>query len=101
MYLSSTTIDTKGYVLGGYDGTSEVADNDEYGSDTWVSKTDMPAPARMNSAAIAINSKGYIIGGYGGGIYLEDTDEYVVDTWVSKSPMVNPSQRYSFDGVTI
>ena len=51
--LAASTIGNSGYVYGGYSGACED-DCDEYTPDVWVSKSNMPAPARSYLAASTI-----------------------------------------------
>jgi hypothetical protein len=76
------------YIYGGVDSSdNNLQDCDEYTFDTWVSKSNMPLPARYGLAASTIGSSGYIYGGDDDIQYLRDCDEYTPDTWVSKSDM--------------
>jgi len=86
--IDNTPIE-RGYIYGGYDsGFTKLADCDQYTpvSNAWVSKTDMPAPARLDSAGSAISNKAYTYYGYSSG-YVFDTDEYdpVGNSWASKT----------------
>ena len=84
--------DEYGYVYGGY-GSDYLQDCDQYIPDTWISKTDMPLPARSSLAASTIGSSGYVYGG-DEGVQLQDCDEYTPDTWVSKNNMPSPGRNY-------
>ena len=81
------------YIYGGGSPENWLQDCDQYTPDTWVSKTNMPAPGRHLLAASTIGSSGYIYGGYiGHGSPLQDCDEYTPDTWVSKTNMPSPGR---------
>ena len=88
----------RGYIYGGYF-TGDIQDCDQYTPDTWVSKTDIPVPARDAMAASTIGSSGYIYGGYFTS-NLQDCDQYTPDTWVSKTNMPAPG-RYGLAASTI
>jgi hypothetical protein len=93
--LRGSTVSDKGYVFGGYLGTSRVLDTDEYDSNIWSSKTDMPAPARVESGVTTILDKAYVFGGDDGvgSAVMDDTDEYAPDVWTAKTSLPSPERK--------
>ncbi len=78
-HASSFTIDSKGYLYGGYNGkTSRFSDLWEYDMDRdfWTQKADLPGTPRSSAVAFTINNKGYVGTGYDGSNYLNDFWEY-------------------------
>ena len=63
----SFSINTKGYVVTGYDGTSFYQDLWEYvaSSNSWIQKANFPGLPREWSAGFSVGSKGYIGTGMG------------------------------------
>ena len=85
---------TKGYVLGGYDGSDSLKDTDEYNPDTWTSKTDMPSPERFYVSNNSILNKLYsYFGETNTPAEIKDCDEYNPDTWTSKTDGPSPCRR--------
>jgi N-acetylneuraminic acid mutarotase len=67
------------YVIGGYNSTSGRLDTcEEYdpSTDTWTSRTSMPA-VRAGAAAGVVNGRIYVIGGYNGTDHLTTCEEYM------------------------
>jgi N-acetylneuraminic acid mutarotase len=85
----SFSIDSRGYVCGGYDGKNRLSDLWEYNSeqDFWTQKADFPGAARTSATAFALDSKGYVGTGYNGDEYLNDFWEYdpAGNTWTRKA----------------
>ena len=86
-----------GYTFGGYDSVNKLQDNDQYDAtgDSWVSKTDMPSPARQHMAAVSVSSKGYSFGGEGA-TRLQDCDEFdpTGNSWDNKTDMPSPARQH-------
>lgn len=86
------TIDGKGYVGTGYNGSDELLDFYEYDpeTDSWSQKADFIGSARYSAIGFSINGKGYIGTGYDGS-EQKDFYEYdpTTDTW---------EQIYGFGG---
>ena len=88
-YRSGTacfSIDNKGYVYGGSNGSQFFNDLWEYDplTNSWTKKADLPAGTRRNAVAFSIGRKGYVGMGYGGGFtFYSDFWEWdqATDTW--------------------
>jgi N-acetylneuraminic acid mutarotase len=79
------------YAIGGWDGVTFYAANEEYdpATDTWATKAPMPT-ARAYLAAAVANGKVYAIGGSPDGTTtLSTNEEYdpATDTWATKAPI--------------
>jgi N-acetylneuraminic acid mutarotase len=97
--LCLVAIDSKLYAIGGWDGTSELQDTDEFtpGGNSWANKTDMPTPARQKFAAAVVSGFAYCMGGEtNGGSRFSDNDAYdrAGNTWATISPsdLTGPSR---------
>ncbi len=91
-----------GYIMGGgISGPGYIQDCDQYISDTWTNKTDMPDPTRYANAASTISGKAYSYCGYNGTKH-NDCDEYDSsgNSWASKTDVPAPD-RYSLAASTI
>ncbi len=68
--------------------------NDQYNpsSDSWITKTQLPAPARNSCAAFVLSPSAYVVGGDAG---LNDNDQLTGDTWVSKTNCPAPARGSS------
>jgi N-acetylneuraminic acid mutarotase len=89
--VMASLLSLKTYIFGGSDGSSDLSDTDEYSTDvdSWISKINIPSPARSLLATARINSKIYLFGGTGN---LTDTDEYSLYTWTTKASMPSPGR---------
>ena len=87
----SIDIISSGYIYGGWD-SSYLQDCDQYTPDVWVSKSNIPAPARYQLVASTLGSSSYIYGGFDG-VHLQDCDQYTPDVWASKTNMPLPARR--------
>ncbi|MFC1793953.1 kelch repeat-containing protein, partial [Planctomycetota bacterium] len=117
VFLASSVVDGKIYVIGGYNfwgGGAALAAVEEYdpATDTWTKKADMPAPRGALGTSV-VNGKVYVIGGNGkGDVTLATVEEYdpATDTWTRKADMptarlfVNTSvvngKIYAIGGIT-
>jgi len=86
-FQCGTSINNKGYIIAGSNGSTNWRNADEYSlnEDVWVSKTDMPAPTRANSACTTVLNKGYVFSGNNGASRYSDNDEYYPDSWTAKT----------------
>lgn len=107
MYSCAAGVDGKVYAFSGYDSTTtKVRTTYEYtpSSNSWATKTDIPTPARTESAAAGVGTKAYVYGGSGTGA-ISDNDEYdtASDTWTSKTDLPTPARLahvgWSIDGL--
>ena len=92
-HFAASTIGDSGYVYGGTDIGNYLQDTDEYTPDVWVSKTDMPLPARYAQGVSTISNSMYNFGGSSTDGPVQDCDEYTPDVWVSKSDMPAPKRQ--------
>lgn len=103
--LSSSPISSKAYIYGGDtdeggEGWVNLRDVDEYdpsgGELSWTSMTDMPTPARRETAAGTLDSEGYVAGGYSGSV-LRDFDSFDPSggesAWTSVDDIPTPGRR--------
>ena len=93
-------INGKGYVVGGYDGTSVLGTNEEYdpATDTWTTKAPMPT-ARKRCTCFVIDSIAYVVGGEDAtDTPLGTTESYnpATDTWTTCAAM--PTPRADLEG---
>lgn len=78
------------YVFGGHDGSSYLADNDQYIPNSWTSKTNMVSPGRQDGGVVTVSGKAYYYGGISAGsTIIADNDAYdgAGDSWASKTDM--------------
>ena len=94
--MSTIPVGMLGYVFGGYDGSSNLNETDEFDPNlnTWTSKTALPSPTRQDHGAVDIGSYGYLFGGDNSGD-LQDNDEYdrAGDIWSSKTSLPSPARE--------
>ena len=106
---SADVVNGKIYVIGGWDGHTELSTVEEYdpATDTWTQKTNMPT-ARDDFSTGVVNGKIYAIGGTvvgeiweGVPVFLSSVEEYdpVTDTWTQKANM--PTARDDFSASTV
>jgi hypothetical protein len=93
VFLSTSAIDGKIYVIGGWNGGSSLSTVEEYApvTDTWTRKTDMPGPRSRFSSSV-VNGKIYAIGGVvnlGGDQQVSTVEAYdlTTDSWTQKADM--------------
>lgn len=100
----SFSIDGKGYIVTGYDGTKRLKDLWQYDAayNFWQQKAEFPGTARHAATGFAIDAKGYIGTGSDGYNKLNDFWEYdsEADTWTQKADF-GGSARYSAVGFSI
>lgn len=87
-YATAFATSTKGYICGGYNGSSALNDLIEYdpGTNTWTSKTGITG-ARAEAVGFSMNNKGYVGCGSDLTNNLSDFWEYnpTTDTWAQKT----------------
>jgi len=90
-YLSSSVVNGKIYVIGGYTGKDMLSTVEEYDpvKDTWARKSDMPT-ARCDLTTSVVNGKIYAIGGYSVDGPVTTIEEYdpTKDKWTWKANML-------------
>jgi len=89
--LSTSVINGKIYVIGGYDSVNQLSTLEEYDPSTgkWTKKANMPT-VRANLSTAVVNGKIYVIGGAQGWFSsLTIVEEYdpVTDEWTRKADM--------------
>lgn len=93
------SVNNKGYVLGGYDGTY-YKDLYEYDpvTNVWTTKSSLPGNKRRYAMAFVINNIAYVFGGENNGTYLTDFFSYDAsnDTWTTLRDIANTSDK-SYD----
>lgn len=97
--LGVAVVNGKIYVIGGFDGDTQLTVNEEYNpvTDTWTTKASMPT-ARSGFAVAVYQNKIYCIGGTTGDSdtvvsgFTGVTEVYdpATDTWETKLPMPTP-----------
>jgi N-acetylneuraminic acid mutarotase len=97
--LRVAVVNGKIYAIGGFDGVTQLAVNEEYNpvTDTWTTKAAMPT-ARSGFAIAVYQNKIYCIGGTTGDSgnsvsgFTGATEVYdpATDTWETKKPMPTP-----------
>jgi len=93
---SSSVVDGKIYIIGGYEGARRV---DEYdpSTNTWTTKSEMPTPRHALSTSV-VNGKVYAIGGYlpgvrnYPGVATVEVYDPATDTWTTAPDM--PTGRF-------
>jgi N-acetylneuraminic acid mutarotase len=104
---ASFTVDTQGFVAGGYSTTSNTWFKDlwEYdpASDTWTQRADMPGEGRSCAAGFALGGKGYVGLGNTSAGYAPQFFQYDVstDTWSLKQYYPGPQSKNAAMGMTI
>lgn len=92
------SIDNKGYIVTGYDGSKRLKDLWQYDAEFnfWQQKAEFPGVARNAATGFAIGSKGYIGTGTDGYNKLKDFWEYdaQADKWTQKTDFAGTG-RYS------
>lgn len=100
--LAAVTVNGKIYVVGGYNGTHNLATMEEYDpeTDTWTPRASMPTVRGWLTATV-LDGKIYVLGGSNGTNYLTTMEVYdpKTDTWTSQTPM--PTPRYGLAAVTV
>jgi N-acetylneuraminic acid mutarotase len=97
--LGVAVVNGKIYALGGFNGVTQLAVNEEYNpvTDTWTTKASMPT-ARSGFAIAVYNNKIYCIGGttgdsdnsVSGFIGVTEVYDPATDGWETKKPMPTP-----------
>lgn len=92
------SINGKGYVGLGFDGTDYLSDFYEYDPslNTWTKIADFPGAPRIGAVSFAVDGKGYVGAGSDGTNYLKDLYAYdpTSGTWAVKAG-VGGSKRYN------
>jgi hypothetical protein len=86
---STASLSGAAYTFGGLEASSPfyMDDNDEYVTDAWTAKTDMPSPSRHNHEGLTVGSYCYSVYGDDGTSKLRDADQYDPsgNSWTSKT----------------
>lgn len=89
-YHSIVTVNNRIYVIGGYNGSSDLNLVEEYNpaTNTWVTKKPMPTARRWATAAV-VNNRIYVIGGEKAGTSQTVNEMYdpATDTWTTRAAM--------------
>jgi N-acetylneuraminic acid mutarotase len=91
-YASGFSLNGKGYLFGGYDGSSFLNDLLEYDpvGNTWTEKTSLPGDGRGGMSCFVLGDTAYIVGGKSSTENaLNEVWAYdiIADSWVEKNPL--------------
>lgn len=84
------------YSWGGFDGTSQLKNNDKYFKfgDSWQTKTDIISPSRIQHSAVNIINVGYMWAGDDGANQLLTNEKYdeFLDSWATEIDLPSPEK---------